>query len=277
MTQIASVSHRDQKKRRNKLRRHKQMKIMQTVWQTFAVSSMTAGLLWVAFQPIWVLKAPRQIIVSGNRFLKDKVIHSAITLSYPQSLWRIEPSEITKSLTKEPGIAQAVVSRRLFPPGLIVRVKERVPVAITKKPIIKKSTTKTSLSSEQNSFFGLLDANGNSIPVEKHTSLKPDFDLPNLSVIGYAQRYRSSWILLYEALSQTSIQVREVDFQNPANLVLRTELGSIFLGSPSNNLPEQIRTLSQMRQIKTQLNLEQIDYIDLRNPEKPLVQMNHKR
>lgn len=267
MTQIASVSHRDLQKRRNKLRRQKKIKIVQTIWQTFAVSSMAAGLLWVVFQPIWVLKAPKQILVSGNQLLDDKVIHSTMTLSYPQSLWRIEPSEITKSLTKQPAIAQAAVSRRLFPPGLIVQVKERVPVAIVKK----------SLSSDKNSFSGLLDANGNWIPVGKDKSLNPNFDLPNLSVIGYSNKYRSSWILIYQALRQTSIQVRVIDFQSPTNIVLKTELGNVFLGSPSPNLPDQIRTLAQMRQIKTQLNLEQIDHIDLRNPKKPLVQMNHNK
>ena len=266
MTQIASVSRRDLQKRRNKLRRQKQIKIVQAIWQTFAVSSMAAGLLWAVFQPIWVLKAPKQITVSGNRLLNDKVIHSNIALSYPKSLWRIEPSEIAKSLNKQPAIAQAVVSRRLFPPGLIVQVKERVPVAIAKK----------SLSSDKNSFSGLIDADGNWIAVGKDTSLNPSFGLPNISVIGYAEKYRSSWILLYKALRETSIQVTAIDFQSPTNLVLKTELGNVFLGSPSSNLPDQIRTLAQMRQIKTKLNLDRIDYIDLTNPKKPLVQMNHK-
>ena len=268
MTQIASVSHHDLQKRRNKLRRQKQLKIVQTIWQTFAVSSMTAGLIWVVFQPIWVLKAPKQIAVSGNRLLDEKVIHSAMTLSYPQSLWRVQPSKISKSLTKQPGIARAVVSRRLFPPGLVVQIKERVPVAIAKQSLS---------SGNKKSISGLIDANGNWIPVGKSTSLNPDFGLPNLSVVGYSEKYRSSWILLYETLRQTSIKVTAIDFQNPTNLVLNTELGKVLLGSPSNILPEQIRTLAQMRQIKTQLNLDQINYIDLRNPKKPLVQMNHKK
>ena len=267
MTQIASVSRSDLQKRRKKLRRQKQMKIVQTIWQTLTVSSMTVGLVWVTFQPIWVLKAPKQIIVSGNQLLDDKVIHSAMTLSYPQSLWRIKPSAIAKSLTKQPAIAQAAVSRRLFPPGLIIQVKERIPVAITKK----------SLSSDQDSFSGFIDVNGNWIPMEKNTSLPPNFDLPNLSVIGYAEKYRSSWTLLYKALRQTSIQVTAIDFKNSTNLVLKTELGNVFLGSPSANLPNQIRTLAQMREIKAQLNLDRIDYIDLTNPKKPLVQMNHNK
>ena len=267
MTQIASVSHRNLQKRRNKLRRQKQIKILQTIWQTFAVSSMAVGLLWIVFQPIWVLKAPKQITVSGNRILDDKVIHSAMTLSYPQSLWRIKPADINKSLSKQPAIAQAVVSRRLFPPGLIVQIKERVPVAITKK----------SLSKDKKSLSGLIDANGNWIPIGKDISLNPSFDLPNLLVVGYTEKYRYSWILLYKALRQTSIQVTVVEFKNPANLVLKTELGNVLLGSPSNILPEQIRTLAQMRQIKTQLNLDRIDYIDIRNPQNPLVHMNYKK
>ena len=58
------------------------------------------------------------------------MIRSLLVLSYPQSLWRIEPTAIAKSLKQQPTIAQASVSRRLFPPGLMIEIKERVPVAM---------------------------------------------------------------------------------------------------------------------------------------------------
>ena len=123
MAGMVSVSRTDLQVRRHKLRRQRQMKIIQAIWQTSAVSSLLGGLLWVASQPMWVLSAPKQIeIVNGSSSLSPEAISSLLVLSYPQSLWRIEPSLIADSLTKQPTIAKASVKRRLFPPGLIIDI-----------------------------------------------------------------------------------------------------------------------------------------------------------
>jgi cell division protein FtsQ len=41
-------------------------------------------------------------------------------------------------------------------------------------------------------------------------------------------------------------------------------------------LPEKIKVMAQMRHLPAQLNPNQVEYIDLKNPESPLVQMNQK-
>lgn len=68
----------------------------------------------------------------------------------------------------------------------------------------------------------------------------------------------------------------EIDCQNPANLILKTELGNVHLGVIGSQLPEQIKVLAQMRHLSAKLNSGQIEYIDLKNPEFPLVQMNQE-
>ncbi|MHC5829858.1 MAG: cell division protein FtsQ/DivIB, partial [Nostoc sp.] len=115
--------------RRQKLRRRRRMRIIQAIWRTFAIIGLAGGLLWVVLQPVWILKAPKQIVMkSGNKLLSDETAQSLLALSYPQSLWRIEPSAIANSLKKQPTIAEAIVRRRLFPPGLTIEIQERVPV-----------------------------------------------------------------------------------------------------------------------------------------------------
>ena len=69
----------------------------------------------------------------------------------------------------------------------------------------------------------------------------------------------------------------EINFQDPTNLILKTELGNVHLGSPSNRLTEQIQALVQMRRLPNEVNPSNIDYIDLKNPAIPLVQMNQKK
>lgn len=289
MAGIVSVSRTDLKGRRKKLRQKRQRKIIQTIWQTLAVSSLTGGLLWMATQPIWVLKTPKDIEISGNHLFSRQAIESLLVVSYPQSLWRIEPYGIAESLKQQPTIAQATVSRRLFPPGLIVQINERVPVAIAYSDHSRGNAESARYANSQshdnqpntntghkNVAVGLLDAGGVWIPLEKYTSLNPNLILPSLRVFGLPEQYRPYWAQLYQALIQSSVNVMEIDFQDPTNLILKTELGNIHLGAPSSLLAEKIKVMTQMRQLPAQLNATQVEYIDLKNPQVPLVQMNQE-
>ncbi|WP_017656102.1 cell division protein FtsQ/DivIB [Fortiea contorta] len=272
MAGIISVSRTDLAQRRKNLRRQRQMKIIQAMWRTFAISGFAGGLLWLAIQPMWVLNAPRQIVMkSGNQVLSEETIESLLVLAYPQSLWRIQPSLIADSLQKQPTIAQASVSRRLFPPGLIIDIKERIPVAIA-----QTRNQKTTDIHNQAVSVGLLDATGVWIPLEKYTSLNPTSNLPTLKVVGSPEQYRPFWTQLYQAVSQSSVKINEIDCQNPTNLILKTEIGKVYLGSPSPQLSEQIQLLAQMRQLPAKLNPSRIEYIDLKNIDNPLVQVNQK-
>ncbi len=295
MAGILSVSRANLAQRRQKLRRQRQIKIIQAIWRTIAVTGFASALFWVAIQPMWVLKDSEQIVIkSGNQLLTQKDIYSLLGLSSPQSLWRIEPSLIAESLKKQPNIAQATVSRRLLPPGLIIDIQERVPVAIAQ---IRKNQAVTSClitssspgkSSNIKSCFqnsnpankqdevGLLDASGVWMPITRYMSINPKAKLPKLIVIGLTAQSRPFWTQLYQALSQTSLKVTEIDFQDPRNLILKTELGNVHLGSPSDKLPQQIQAIVQMRHLATKVNPSNIDYIDIKNLTIPLVQMNQK-
>ena len=272
MAGIISVSRTDLAQRRKKLRRHRQMRIIQAIWRTFAITGLAGGLLWLAVQPVWVLKSPKQVVIKlGNQSLSDETTQSLLVLSYPQSLWRVEPAAIANSLKKQPTIAQAIVRRSLFPPGLNIESQERIPVAITQTPSVQNQGT-----GNKKVTIGLLDASGAWMPLEKYTSLNPTKKLPNLRVIGLPKQYCLYWTQLHQAVSQSSVKVIEIDCQNPANLILKTELGNVHLGVPGPQLSEQIKVLAQMRHLAAKLNSGQIDYIDLKNPEFPLVQMNQK-
>ncbi|AKG23671.1 cell division protein FtsQ/DivIB [Calothrix sp. 336/3] len=285
MAGIISVSRTDLAQRRKRLRRQRQMRILQMFWRSFAVTTLAIALLWVTIQPIWILRTPSDIVVSGNQFMSSETIQSLTVVSYPQSLWRIEPAKIAQTLQKQPIIVQAQVTRRLFPPGLLVQVQERIPVAmVSKEPptAIAERTTgvkirgKSTNSNRNKTSVGLLDAKGVWMPLDKMTADKLSAKLPSLKVIGLPEQYRLYWALLYQSISQSSLKVNEINWQDSNNLILKTELGSVHLGTPSSQIPEQIKTLTQMRYLHSQLDSQQIDYIDLRKPNFPLVQMNQK-
>ncbi len=262
MAGIVSVSQKELAQRRRRVRRQRQIKIIQAIWRSLAISGLAGGLLWVALQPIWVLNAPQQIVMkSGDQYLSEAAIKSLLAISYPQSLWRIQPNAIADSLKQQPSIAQATVNRRLFPPGLNIEIQERVPVAIAHTP-------------KKQSPAGLLDATGVLIPLEKYTLVNPRFKLPNLKVIGSPEQYRSYWSQLYPSLTQSPVKITEIHGQDPTNVILKTELGNVHLGAITPQLSEQIKILAQMRSLSAKIDFSQINYIDLKNPASPLVHTN---
>jgi cell division protein FtsQ len=270
MPEILSVSSRDLEVRREKLRRHRKIQIIGAIWRTFALTGLAGGLLWFWIQPVWVLKSDQDITVSGNQLLSDEAIHSKMQLSYPQSLWRVEPSRLSASLKQQPAITQASVTRRLFPPGLKVEVSEILPVAITKTAIKTNDD-----STFQKTVSGLLDINGVWVSLENNKSIKSQ--LPTLEFIGSPASCRSVWKQLYQAIGKSSVKVMQVDCQDPNNIILKTELGLIHIGSPTSKLLEKIKMLAKIRSLPAQTNMNQIEFIDLKNPETILVQMNHKK
>lgn len=271
MPDIVSVSQKELAQRRKKLRRQRQMKVIQAIWRTLAVTGLAGGLLWVVLQPIWVLKTPEQVLMkSGNQPLSEEAMKSLLDLSYPQSLWRIQPAAIADALKKQPTISHATVNRRLFPPGLIIEVKERIPVAVAQRTQAQSNHT-----GNKNSI-GLIDANGVWIPLEKYKLVNPQIKLPSLKVIGSPEQYAPYWSKVYPYLSQSSVKITEVDYQDPNNLILKTELGKVYLGAITSQLSDQINLLAQLRHINSKLNPAEIDYIDLKNPDSPLVHMIQK-
>ncbi|BCL33812.1 cell division protein FtsQ/DivIB [Nostoc sp. MS1] len=271
MPDIVSVSQTELAQRRKKLRRQRQMKIIQAIWRTLAVTGLAGGLLWVALQPIWVLKTPEQVLMkSGNQPLSKEAMKSLLHLSYPQSLWRIQPGAIAEALKQQPTIAQATVNRRLFPPGLIIEIEERIPVAVAQRTQAQSNNTGNKTTT------GLIDANGVWIPLEKYKLVNPQIKLPSLKVTGSPEQYAPYWRKLYPYLSQSSVKITEVDYQDPNNLIIKTELGKVYFGAITSQLPDQINLLAQLRHINTKLNPAEIDYIDLKNPESPLVHMIQK-
>lgn len=269
MTSIISVSRTQLTQRRRMLRNHRRLKVFQSLLRTLAVGSLAGSLIWAITRPIWVLRESDQVVIEGNQLLSEQAIQPLIPLSYPQSLLQIQPDEIARSLEAQPTIADATVTRQLFPPSLRVQVKEREPVAVAITKLPRGSSTPTLKAS-----VGLLDQNGVWIPIQSYASQSRKLKLPKLKVIGMPEQYHSYWTQLYQAVSRSPIKVTEIDCQDPANLILKTELGIVHLGSYSPKLNEQLKLLDQMRRLPAHLNSNQIAYIDLKNLKTPSVQMN---
>jgi cell division protein FtsQ len=92
-------------------------------------------------------------------------------------------------------------------------------------------------------------------------------------VIGSRDQYRPYWSEVYQAVSHSPVKVFEIDWQNPANLILKTELGNVHFGPYSSRFTEQLGVLDRMRELPTHISPSKIAYIDLKNPDFPAIQM----
>lgn len=280
MTSVASVSQAQLTIRRKKLRRNRRIKSFQAVWRSLFVGGMATSLIWAITLPEWVIRQPEQIAVEGNHFLSAQAIRALLPLSYPQSLLKVEPQAIANSLESQAPIVEATVSRKLLPPGLTIQVKEREPVAIVfpasaatrygnTPQVGAPKTTKSHL----NQPAGLLDEQGVLMSESSYRSHLPDVELPTLKVIGSSAQYRPYWSEVYQAVNHSPVQVFEIDWQDPANLILRTELGKVHFGPYSSRFSEQLGILDQMRELPTRVSPSKIAYINLKNPDFPAIQM----
>lgn len=277
MTDISSISRSELATRRRQLRRQRRWRILQTSWQVFAISSLAFGAVWLATLPDWVLRDPAQVEIEGNKVLTTDTIRSLLAIKYPQFLLALEPDAIAKRLEdSQAPIAEAHVTRRLFPPSITVHIQERYAVAVVYMiPATIAANSKQKIAPPVEPIpVSLLDDRGYILSYEKYVSLNKSRNLPTLKVFGMQEQYRSQWASLYKLISQSPVKISEINWREPGNLILQTDLGTVHLGSyTASRLTEQLQALDQMRKLPDQVDASQIEYIDLNQPEKPQVKM----
>jgi cell division protein FtsQ len=279
MSGLTSVSRSQLARRRRFLRHQRRRKFFQTAWQILTISSLTGGILWATTRPDWFIYQPEEVVISGNQFLSDQAIQSLLPISYPSSILQLRPQEVAETLESTGPFAQANVIRKLFPPGLIVEVQEKYPVAIAQVPSLSASDATSKQSTNHplpqigiNVELGLLDENGVWMAQDRYINLDQFTNLPSLTVIGDPNQYRPYWSQVYQAIVRSPIEVYEIDWRDPANLILKTELGIVHCGGQMDLISEQLRVLDRMRNLPDRVNASQIAYIDLKNPNQPTIQ-----
>jgi cell division protein FtsQ len=269
MTGIASISRENLAQRRRHLQQRRRIKTLQAGWRLVALLGLVGGVAWGTTLPIWVLRSPAQIQVKGNHYIPTATVQSLVPINFPQSLWRVEPASLATAVKAKAPLESVSVYRQLIPPALVVQIQERYPVAIA-LPAARKPANPG--ASGDATPVGLLDLDGNLIPLERYTSLDPSLKLPTLKVIGNPEQYRWAWSKLYPEIARSAVKISEIDWQDPNNLILQTELGTVRIGPFSSQFNYQLSLLDRMRQLPKRVDMGQVTYINLLNPNLPTVQ-----
>ncbi len=257
MTNSTLVNIDSLKSQREALRTQRRLKAWQGVWRFLALSGMLGGLMWMVTWPHWLIRDQSQIKIAGNYLLSQQQIRELLQVSYPQPIWELPLHQLTEELKAEPPLKDVYLTRQLLPTQVTITVKERQPIA--------KATSSQGA--------GYLDANGVWIPAQfyhEDTQLEKAQDL---TVLGFEPQYRSHWLEVYQLILQSPIKIKTVDWRNPSNLILKTDLGTVHCGPYSDRFPQQLQALAKMKQLPSRVSAQRIVYFDLTNPQSPFVRL----
>ncbi len=253
--------------RRDQLKQERSSREAQTTIRCICLISITGFSFWLLTLPDWVIRDKKQIKVQGNELLSREEVRSLIPLNYPQSLLQLSTNELANQLKQKIPLTKVVVTREFIPPSLTVDIKEKQPVAIAYGKIISPGKQKLTMKK-----LGYLDQDGVFVSAQMYQRLQNNRDkAPKLKVLGIPDLYLPYWKDLYHLLIQSEVKITEVDWQNPANLILTTELGKVHIGGYSSKLSQQLTVLAKLKPLTSKISREGIIYIDLQDPEMPLI------
>ncbi len=247
--------------RRSALRRKRQLRILQTLWRWLLVSSLMGGLVWASFLPKWTIYQLQQVEIEGNQYLSAQALKQLVKEATSRPIVTLTPQTLERILTSQAPIAQVTVSRHLYPPKVTIAVEERAPVAIT----LPDPSAVIPIEA------GYLDAQGIWMSQENYRSTDT-FPTPTLKVIGYRPEYSLQWAQIYPHLQALNLEIKAVNWQDPSNLILETQLGEVHLGGNIETLPKQLETLAKLKNLPQQLPPQQIRSINLKNPDFVLIE-----
>jgi cell division protein FtsQ len=287
--------------RRKQLKQQRRSQFLQSFWRTVAIASGVICLGWLFSRPEWKIRQASQVQIMGNEQISAQALETFLPLSFPTSLLRIKPNAIRVALEHNTHVDKVWVNRQLFPPHIMIKVQERPPVALTPCPsCVLVAEENSQLITLGPADLWLLDAQGIPLPYGSYPKLQESNKVPKLATTGYLKPLtpqkikqlraklpsnlsnfvavdpdtQTQWKTMYEILSSSPVQIQELNWEDPKNLLLKTEFGMIRLGAFGPKFSEQLQALDQMRSLPQRLNLEKIKSIDLVDPKRPVIELN---
>lgn len=226
---------------------------LKTIWQILVSFGIFATGAWVVSQPYWEIRSPDQIEVQGTKLLSPQQLKTKIFIDYPKYIYRLQTQEIANQLEKKAPVYDVAVRRSLFPPRVIVIVRERQPVAIA----------------TINGQVGYLDFKGVWTSAKSYpTGIKK----PDIEIVGANKNVLQDWRMLYGQISRSPVKISKLDFRAVNNLILSTDLGLVHCGAYSNSKIEaQIQMLNRLRSLPKSTPKLKFTHIDLVNPNFPVL------
>ena len=250
-----------QRARRRELRQRKRRELGVQAWRVAICLLLGSGLGWLLLRHGWTMDSIDRIVISGDTGLRAEQVAQAGQLSFPQPLFEVSPAELERQLLRDLPVQSASIERRLHPARLEVHLLRQTPVA--------RATRQQAGLRER----GMVDADGRWIPLSANSSMP--MPLSAITVHGWRLSQRLAIAKLLKDRDRFQGKLQTITVHPDGGISLRTSnTGRIDLGQDRGRLNEQIDAIVQLRRtLPHQLLKPNQGYLDLRNPDRPELQL----
>ena len=247
--------------RRRELRQRKRRELAVQTWRVVICLVFGSGLGWLLLRHGWTMDNIDRIVISGDSGLNAEQVAQSGQLSFPQPLFQVSPADLERQLLRDLPVQSASVERRLYPARIEVHLLRQTPVA--------RATRQQAGLRER----GMVDADGRWIPLSANSSMP--MPLSAITVHGWRLSQRLAIAKLLQDRDPFQGKLQTITVHPDGGISLRTSnTGRIDLGQDRGRLNEQIDAIVQLRRtLPPQLLKPNQGYLDLRNPDRPELQL----
>ena len=251
--------------RRRRLREERRRERLIQSWRILLYGGVSTGLIWVLLSTGWSLRSQQQLTVKGSERLGTDAVVKAAGLRFPRPLITLEPGRLERRLLAELPVESVSVQRRLVPPGLEVKLKDRQPIAAASRMGAR--------GVEQ----GMVDRQGHWMPLT--VARQGEAPSSAVRVEGWIPSRRRMIATVLEQRDQLGSPLQVIKIAPDGDLSLRTQtLGLVRLGSNERLLDQQLLTIALLSSsLPETLRGKASSGIDLSDPSKPELQLQPKQ
>ena len=251
--------------RRRRLREERRRERLIQSWRILLYGGVSTGLIWVLLSTGWSLRSQQQLTVRGSDRLGTDAVVKAAGLRFPRPLITLEPGRLERRLLAELPVESVSVQRRLVPPGLEVKLKDRQPIAAASRMGAR--------GLEQ----GMVDRQGHWMPLT--VARQGEAPSSAVRVEGWIPSRRRMIATVLEQRDQLGSPLQVIKIAPDGDLSLRTQtLGLVRLGSNERLLDQQLLTIALLSSsLPETLRGKASSGIDLSDPSKPELQLQPKQ
>ena len=203
----------------------------------------------------------QDLSVHGSELFSKEDIVKNSSLNLGTRLIFIKTRYLEKELSQNLSLEKISVRRQILPFGLKILIKTRTPTAYGERFL------------NGNKISGFIDKNG--FFINKEYADKQYLSNLEINVYGWKENFKKTLSKILSSQDNFEFELVEVSFsQNGFVTIKEKDLKTIFLGFNPNLIESQLQIINSLKsQLKKNLFSEEIDNIDLTDPNNPKIKV----
>tara|TARA_B100000902_G_scaffold221026_1_gene209924 strand:+ start:494 stop:1219 length:726 start_codon:yes stop_codon:yes gene_type:complete len=203
----------------------------------------------------------QDIRISGSKLFSQNDVVNNSSLKFPIRLIFVKTNLLEKELKQNLSLKNVSVNRELFPFGLKVHIKTRIPIAYGERIL------------NDEKILGFIDKDG--IFINKQNVDEKILNNLTVQVFGWKEKFKKILSKIFIALENYELEIVKITFSPDGFLTIEEkDLKTIFLGFKPNLINYQLQIINNIKnEFEKNRPLIKIHNIDLTNPNKPKIKV----